>query len=93
MTVVTLLRIPLTEPKILRPNLFGSSNVYTGMDDLDQAVVSLLAVRGIERMARDLAKTPDQADIAVRYAKDVIDAIERFVNYMVITSRTSITPN
>jgi phosphate uptake regulator len=63
------------------------------MHDIDEALESLLAVRNIERIARDLAKMPDQADVAVRYARDVIDAIERFVTYLSITSRTSITPN
>ena len=61
--------------------------------DIDQALQSLLAIRGIEKIARDLSKAPDQADVAVRYAKDVVDAIERFVTYLSITSRSSITPN
>jgi hypothetical protein len=63
------------------------------MEDIHQALESLLAVKGIERIARDLSKTPDQADVAVRYAKDVIEAIERFVTYLSLTSRTSITQN
>ena len=63
------------------------------MKNIDQALETLMAVRGIEQVARDLAKSQDQAETAVRYAKDVIDAIERFVKYLTITSRTSVTPN
>jgi hypothetical protein len=63
------------------------------MKDIDQALESLLAIRGIEQIARDMAKTPDQADVAIRYAKDVVEAIERFVTYLSLTSRTSITQN
>jgi hypothetical protein len=61
--------------------------------DIDQALETLLAIRGVEKLARDLTKTPEQAEVAMGYAQDVIEAIERLVTYLSITSRASVTPN
>jgi hypothetical protein len=61
--------------------------------ELDHALESLMAVRGIEQIARDLAKSQDQADVAAGYARDVIESIDRLVTYLALTSRSSVTLN
>lgn len=80
-------------PRRRATNFQALAFVVYGMDELNEALESLMAVRGIEQIARGIAKSPDQSEVALLYAKDVIDAIERFVTYLTITSRTSVTLN
>lgn len=57
------------------------------MRGIEDAVETLLAVRGIEQIARELAGSEEEIEIAVHHAREVIDSIERFVTYLMGRAR------